>query len=341
MFSNVTVRTFSEALLQLHRYGTRDDFACRIFACLKTCFVGDFFSCNVRTENQDDRIELYPASGVDLDVLSGWITQRPNLRGLYKHSSYPRILRFWAPFHRGCTELHDELLVLLGQRHKLKMVVFDEHCQINVVVSRFAQSFSGEEWQMLELLRPHIGQAYKSGNQSSFLSEAIGAANVGFIVTDRRGKICHATVKARRLLTQYFDPTSDLTLPDRIRSWLHQRANVAGISAVQDLTIDLGHMSLTVQIVSNADAPQCRLLLRETVQTLDLKPLQKLGLTGREAEVLFWASQGKSNGEIAIILASNVRTIGKHLQRIFAKLMVENRTAATRAALAAVNHLSA
>jgi DNA-binding CsgD family transcriptional regulator len=49
--------------------------------------------------------------------------------------------------------------------------------------------------------------------------------------------------------------------------------------------------------------------------------------------VLFWASQGKSNGDIAIILASKVRTIAKHLERVFAKLMVENRTAAVRAAL--------
>ena len=65
-----------------------------------------------------------------------------------------------------------------------------------------------------------------------------------------------------------------------------------------------------------------------------------LGLTKREAQVLFWASQGKSNGEIAIILASKVRTIAKHLERIFAKLMVENRTAAAHAALATANHLS-
>jgi DNA-binding CsgD family transcriptional regulator len=99
-------------------------------------------------------------------------------------------------------------------------------------------------------------------------------------------------------------------------------------------------MTLMVQMMSKTDAPECRLFLRETVQTLDAQPLQKLGLTKREAEVLFWASQGKSNGEIAIILASKVRTIAKHLQRVFAKLMVENRTAAACAALATVNRIS-
>jgi DNA-binding CsgD family transcriptional regulator len=66
---------------------------------------------------------------------------------------------------------------------------------------------------------------------------------------------------------------------------------------------------------------------------LDARPLQRLGLTCREAEVLLWLSQGKSNSEIAIILTAKVRTIAKHLERVFAKLMVENRTAAAHAAM--------
>jgi DNA-binding NarL/FixJ family response regulator len=62
-------------------------------------------------------------------------------------------------------------------------------------------------------------------------------------------------------------------------------------------------------------------------------PLEKLGLTPREAEVLFWVSRGKTNGEIGIILAVSSKTAGKHLENIFRKLGVETRTAATRMAL--------
>ena len=103
--------------------------------------------------------------------------------------------------------------------------------------------------------------------------------------------------------------------------------------------VDFGPISVIVRILSRTDTPQYRLLLREVVQAPATEPLLKLGLTRREAEVLFWASQGKSNGEIAIILAAKVRTIAKHLERVFAKLMVENRTAAAHAALATVNRL--
>jgi DNA-binding NarL/FixJ family response regulator len=62
-------------------------------------------------------------------------------------------------------------------------------------------------------------------------------------------------------------------------------------------------------------------------------PLQALGLTPREAEVLFWVAQGKTNPEIAVILDCRPRTVKKHLEHIFPKLGVETRTSATRTAL--------
>ena len=63
-------------------------------------------------------------------------------------------------------------------------------------------------------------------------------------------------------------------------------------------------------------------------------PLGSLGLTPREAEVLNWIAQGKSNYEIGVILSACTRTICKHVEHILAKLNVENRTAAAVVALA-------
>ena len=58
-----------------------------------------------------------------------------------------------------------------------------------------------------------------------------------------------------------------------------------------------------------------------------------LKLTPREAEVLFWISQGKSNHDIGVILGAKTGTICKHVEHIFGKLNVENRTAAAVLAL--------
>ncbi|MFZ4764610.1 MAG: response regulator [Roseimicrobium sp.] len=58
------------------------------------------------------------------------------------------------------------------------------------------------------------------------------------------------------------------------------------------------------------------------------EPLEKLGLTPSEANVLLWMAQGKSNADIALILGCTVGTVKKHAQHIFDKLGLENRAGA-------------
>lgn len=58
-----------------------------------------------------------------------------------------------------------------------------------------------------------------------------------------------------------------------------------------------------------------------------------LGLTPREKEVLYWVSEGKTNADTATILNISPGTVRVHLERIYPKLGVENRLAASRVAL--------
>ena len=55
---------------------------------------------------------------------------------------------------------------------------------------------------------------------------------------------------------------------------------------------------------------------------------------------LGWLARGKSNAEIAEILGISAATVGKHLEHIYPKLGVENRTAAASFAFAAGSHLN-
>src|SRR5262249_1970456 len=63
------------------------------------------------------------------------------------------------------------------------------------------------------------------------------------------------------------------------------------------------------------------------------KPLETLGLTPREAEVLLWVAQGKANADVATILGCAENTVKVHIARIFEKLGFENRNAPTVRAL--------
>ncbi|MCP1216423.1 response regulator transcription factor [Acetobacter orientalis] len=62
-----------------------------------------------------------------------------------------------------------------------------------------------------------------------------------------------------------------------------------------------------------------------------------LGLTVREAQVLLWISKGKSNRDVSAILNISPRTVNKHLEQIFVKLGIENRTSAAAIAMATMN----
>ena len=62
----------------------------------------------------------------------------------------------------------------------------------------------------------------------------------------------------------------------------------------------------------------------------------RFSLTDREADVLQWVTKGKTNKDIAEILSVSPRTVNKHLEAIFIKLGVENRTAAATAVVSAM-----
>lgn len=80
-----------------------------------------------------------------------------------------------------------------------------------------------------------------------------------------------------------------------------------GISAVQDVLIKL------VQQRSGRN--------EDLLQTA-------FALTAREAEVLYWLTLGKTNRDISVILSLSSRTVNKHLEQVFQKMGVDNRTAA-------------
>jgi len=98
--------------------------------------------------------------------------------------------------------------------------------------------------------------------------------------------------------------------------------------------LEKGTSGLTVRRFSDGDRRDLRMLiLEESNAASGPGVLLGLGLTAREAEVLFWIAQGKSNPDIATIITTSVRTVHKHVENIFRKLGLETRSAAALTAL--------
>ena len=58
----------------------------------------------------------------------------------------------------------------------------------------------------------------------------------------------------------------------------------------------------------------------------------QLKITPRQAEVLHWIAEGKTNDETATILGCSINTVKMHLKDIFQRLGLHTRTAATASA---------
>ena len=85
---------------------------------------------------------------------------------------------------------------------------------------------------------------------------------------------------------------------------------------------------------------QWLIVLREESEAAMLASwMQVFSLTAREAEVLYWVIQGKTNRDIGDILGSSPATVKKHLERIYEKLGVETRTAAAALSLGRIRQL--
>lgn len=118
----------------------------------------------------------------------------------------------------------------------------------------------------------------------------------------------------------------------RALSNLRDRGRVNG--PLSPLMVDRGAKRLSFWLeVLGGQPDQCRIMLKEEVMQWRAESLESLGLTSRQAEVLLWVMQGKTNQEIGIIFNVSRLTIKKHVEHILQKLGVETRTAAAACAM--------
>jgi len=122
-------------------------------------------------------------------------------------------------------------------------------------------------------------------------------------------------------------------LPEMLRGWIKGLAAAtdadAALHAREPLVISLGDRRLRVRWVAES-AEDSWLVLSEEDEARSVAGLAQLGLTWREAQILHWMAEAKSNPEIGIILGTSPNTVRKHVQHILAKLGVESRAVAVR-----------
>jgi DNA-binding CsgD family transcriptional regulator len=213
---------------------------------------------------------------------------------------------------------------------------------IGIALHRALSDFSERDRRLLNRLLPHLREAYQNTQAISRMQEEltllrwlVGQVDEAVVLLSKTGRVKLITPRAQQWLESYVGAPSADRLPERLEVWFRQQeATVSRLDPTplprKPLVIERAGRRLTVRHLCEAD--YCCLLLHER-QVPSPLALEPLGLTRRQAEVLFWAAQGKTNREIGRILAVGPRTVEAYLSAVYKKLGVENRFAAIRCAL--------
>ena len=191
-------------------------------------------------------------------------------------------------------------------------------------------------------------QEARQAGQARNALDAFGYASITVRVGGTGdGKLIWQTPLARDLLARYYGTTAPQT-PEPVLQWLRRHVKDAERQIEPPrLTAELGPRRLTFRLHQQTGDGQADdgagdwlIVIREISEDAVVEAMSlSFKLTAREAEVLYWVVKGKINRDIGDILGASPATVKKHLERVYAKLGVETRTAAAGMAMNRIRQL--
>lgn len=194
--------------------------------------------------------------------------------------------------------------------------------------------------EVLARIGVHL-QSAREKRQARNALDAFGYATITVRVSD--GKLMWQTPLARDLLLQYYGISAPQT-PEAVLTWLRRNLPDAErqIEPPRLSCENPGHGArrLTFRLHQQTGDDDWLIIVREESDETVIQAMSlSFKLTAREAEVLYWVVKGKINRDIGDILGTSPMTVKKHLERVFAKLGVETRTAAAGMAMSRIRLL--
>ena len=181
--------------------------------------------------------------------------------------------------------------------------------------------------ELLARMRVHLSNA----RQAQSARAALDTTGQLLLAVDNNGQLIWATPQSHELFSikGINEAWFDTQLQPQLKSLLSDRINND-----QGIAIETPFTPVEVRFISQAAENEYLLRIIDLDRPSEVEQLKNaFSMTDRESDVLLWLSRGKSNSEIGIILEVSPRTVNKHLEQIFRKLNVENRTSAAVMAL--------
>lgn len=230
-------------------------------------------------------------------------------------------------------EIWREIYRRLGARYHLAAALDAPRPQIiAVVLTRERRDYTLADMDLLGLARPHLRRAYDAvrardglARDRERLARAVDSCGLALVVLDAGGKVVEMTGPAALLLRRHLGASIVAgRLPVRLDGWV--RAARDGGVARRTLASEHGRLVLRLAPAG----PETTVTLEEGSASLR-EGAVRLGLTAREAQVMELVSDGLATASVAARLGISQATTTKHLEHVYSKLEVRNRTAALAA----------
>lgn len=153
--------------------------------------------------------------------------------------------------------------------------------------------------------------------------DALDHSGTNVFCVSSLGRLSWATPNVHKLIDNIAtnDQSPWATIAEKLEKWLSSNTS-------QNVIIDCFETPFEV-FYERQQEDKHLLHIVENKEKKTAKCLQdNLPITKRESEVLYWVSYGKTSWEISQILEMSPRTVNKHLEQVFKKLGVDNRTSA-------------
>ncbi|MDF0652471.1 MAG: LuxR C-terminal-related transcriptional regulator [Nitrospira sp.] len=279
------------------------------------------------------------------EILTRYLDQHPFVQHVAQTGDgSPRTFSDFVPMRQfKNTDLYQEFYGPMRIPHNLFMDVRDRDTSgttVTLGAHRGGREFAERDRMVLTLIRPHIRQALANAHlttrlaaENSMLQQVITDQSMSVVTLTAQQTILWGMPRALTLLKQVrgWNPHRPDQLPPVILDWI--RSIERGFDKPKELQspctpleLDCSPTRARLRLLRKGN--HRILVIEETGHSVTPDELASLGLTNREAEVLSWVVQGKTNEEIGHILGCHLHTVKKHLERIYMKLGVENRTAA-------------
>lgn len=228
------------------------------------------------------------------------------------------------------TELYNEFFRKLDIRYQLAFLFKQGNIQIGFASNRRDKDFSERDRLLLSYLLPHLRQAYENAAVYDRMQRSMDQRGYGTVVLNSSGQILYCSPRAQESIERFYGHMDGARLPAEIVSWARQAMASSGVESYSSASFlplkkRLEKAQLTLRISPNHATREYTLTTDEQGVSIPLNAFKTHGLSAREAEVLSWIVQGKTNPEIGIILSISTKTVAHHVERILAKIGVEGR----------------